>query len=302
MGKYSGILICSDFDDTLACNREISSENLKAIRHFCENGGLFTVISGRQLSFMKGYSDTLTINAPFAGLNGSCIWDLRSERLLHSKELDRDLLSPCVNYTLSHEKMSVAVLFSDSTVLRIVKEEDGILVDLRTGSDESIVCERVKSFYISEDGRESNSPLANDFLRSTIYKIVTGIKPQKGLEEYLVPDKERLLSLTNGRIAVSRAWPFSLEYQSVLATKGKALRFIKDYVGADVAIGIGNYENDLTMIEDADIGVAVKNSCPSLIEAADLTVKPCNEHALEDLILNLENILQSGGKVPYPFR
>ena len=79
--------------------------------------------------------------------------------------------------------------------------------------------------------------------------------------------------------------------QSVNATKGKALKFIKDYLKADVSIGIGNYENDLSMIEDADIGVAVASSCPELLRAADRIVKPCEEHSLEDLILNLDSIL-----------
>ena len=45
------------------------------------------------------------------------------------------------------------------------------------------------------------------------------------------------------------------------------------------------------MIEDADIGVAVADSCEALLKAADIIVKPCKEHSLEDLILNLDNIL-----------
>ena len=112
MGKYSGVLICSDFDETLACKRQVSEENIKAIKHFCGNGGAFTVISGRRLGFMKEYAGHIGINAPFAGLNGSYIWNFETGEHLHSVELDRTLVSPCLEYMKAHKKMSHIVLFS----------------------------------------------------------------------------------------------------------------------------------------------------------------------------------------------
>ena len=50
MGKFSGILICSDFDGTLAVGGHVVEKNIDAIRYFQENGGLFSVITGDRKS------------------------------------------------------------------------------------------------------------------------------------------------------------------------------------------------------------------------------------------------------------
>ena len=48
MGKFDGILICTDLDGTLINSSEkVSKENLDAIEYFKANGGLFTFVTGR---------------------------------------------------------------------------------------------------------------------------------------------------------------------------------------------------------------------------------------------------------------
>ena len=47
MGKFSSVLLATDLDGTLVLNGEISKENVDAIRTFQNDGGLFTVATGR---------------------------------------------------------------------------------------------------------------------------------------------------------------------------------------------------------------------------------------------------------------
>ena len=48
MGKFDGVLLVSDFDDTLyGSDLTVSGENVKAVRYFIEQGGCFTVATGR---------------------------------------------------------------------------------------------------------------------------------------------------------------------------------------------------------------------------------------------------------------
>lgn len=54
------------------------------------------------------------------------------------------------------------------------------------------------------------------------------------------------------------------------------------------AIGIGDFDNDLKLIEHADIGVAVGNAVDEVKRSADWIVKPYNEGSLKDLIDKLE--------------
>ncbi|MBQ4109599.1 MAG: HAD-IIB family hydrolase [Clostridia bacterium] len=74
MGKFDGILLASDFDGTLVWQSHTpSEENIKAINYFIENGGLFTVSTGRTYEFIKKLN--LPINAPLITINGTCIND-----------------------------------------------------------------------------------------------------------------------------------------------------------------------------------------------------------------------------------
>ena len=48
MGKFDGLLLASDFDDTLySWELRIPERNLEAIRYFIRQGGYFTVSTGR---------------------------------------------------------------------------------------------------------------------------------------------------------------------------------------------------------------------------------------------------------------
>ena len=53
MGKFSGYLICSDYDGTFATAGQPVQENLEALRHFVENGGRFTLATGRSVEFIR---------------------------------------------------------------------------------------------------------------------------------------------------------------------------------------------------------------------------------------------------------
>ena len=48
MGKFDGILLCSDWDGTLSDSGNIPKANIDAIRYFQREGGLFTFASGRR--------------------------------------------------------------------------------------------------------------------------------------------------------------------------------------------------------------------------------------------------------------
>ena len=64
------------------------------------------------------------------------------------------------------------------------------------------------------------------------------------------------------------------------------IEFLKEYTCAEKSVAIGNYENDISMIKAADVGVAVGNCFDECIKAADIVTVPCEEHSVADLIYN----------------
>ena len=83
MGTFDGVLLVSDFDDTLyGANRQISPRNLDALRYFVDRGGRFTVATGRAHRTFAPYVRLSPINAPVVLSNGSALYDFDKDVML----------------------------------------------------------------------------------------------------------------------------------------------------------------------------------------------------------------------------
>ena len=83
MGKFDGILICTDLDGTLInSKRQISQKNIEAIEYFKSEGGLFTFVTGRMPYTAKDIYNTINPNIPFGCINGGGIYDHRERKYL----------------------------------------------------------------------------------------------------------------------------------------------------------------------------------------------------------------------------
>ena len=88
MGKFNGLLLASDFDDTLydTCHR-VCDRNLRAIEYFIAEGGRFTVATGRAHRTFAPYFHLAPINAPVVLSNGASIYDFQQDRPLVESRL-----------------------------------------------------------------------------------------------------------------------------------------------------------------------------------------------------------------------
>ena len=76
MGKFEGVLLASDFDDTLVSSScVLSPANRAALEHFTREGGRFTVATGRARRTFAPYAASLPINAPVVLSNGAMLYD-----------------------------------------------------------------------------------------------------------------------------------------------------------------------------------------------------------------------------------
>lgn len=98
MGKFTGVLLASDFDNTIvdtAASFRGGAEmpvpggrTLAALAYFMENGGRFTVATGRALASFQRLVDAVPMNAPAVLCNGAAIYDFATETYLESNMLD----------------------------------------------------------------------------------------------------------------------------------------------------------------------------------------------------------------------
>lgn len=91
MGRFDGVLLLSDFDDTLYNYQlRVSEENRAAIRRFMAEGGRFSVATGRaHRTFTPQIQrEKLEFNAPVILSNGAAIYDYAADRYLERTLLD----------------------------------------------------------------------------------------------------------------------------------------------------------------------------------------------------------------------
>lgn len=85
MRKFNGLLLVSDFDNTLVYTEEalqkcvdmppVSDENRAAIEYFMANGGIFSVATGRAKPAFETVVDGIPMNGPTVLFNGAAIYD-----------------------------------------------------------------------------------------------------------------------------------------------------------------------------------------------------------------------------------
>ena len=83
MGKFDGLLLASDFDDTLyGLDLRIPERNLEAIRYFTDQGGRFAVATGRAHRTFAPFAHLVPMNAPAVLSNGSALYDFAQNKMI----------------------------------------------------------------------------------------------------------------------------------------------------------------------------------------------------------------------------
>ena len=84
-------MLTVDYDRTMtAPDSTVPQRNLEAIQYFTDNGGLFTVNTGRSLPMAQILLEKIPCNAPLLLYNGSAAYDARTGKLTRYTPIDLD--------------------------------------------------------------------------------------------------------------------------------------------------------------------------------------------------------------------
>ena len=115
------------------------------------------------------------------------------------------------------------------------------------------------------------------------YKVLAMVEPNKNDEVLQALSKEVFEGC-----GVTRSAEVLVEVVNLQYSKGTAVEFLADYYGVPIekTVAIGDQRNDISMIERAGLGIAVKNADNALKEAANYLSEYTNEesavaHAIE---------------------
>ncbi len=268
MGKFDGILICTDLDGTLYRNdKSISIENKEAISHFKAEGGKFTFVTGRMPYYAVDVFEKVKPNAPVGCINGGGMYDYKAEEYIWYTELSKDVLELVryVDDAVPQVGINISTLYktcfykdnASMEAFRKIAKLPEIFVHYND------ITEPFGKILFSCNTEEDVQMLEKALKAHTMADVFNFVRSEQHLYEIL---------------------PKGIGKGTVISKLAEHLR-----LDINKTIAIGDYNNDVSMLKAAGLGVAVSNACAEALAAADLVTVSNEEHAIAKVISDIEN-------------
>lgn len=267
MGKFDGVLLVSDFDDTLyAPDVAVPERNVSAIRYFTGEGGRFTVATGRAHRTFAPYVHLVPLNAPVILSNGAAIYDFQADRPVEQTWLDgaapRDLGAVLDRFpSLSIE----AYHGEDIYVFRPNEVTYGHM--RKVGTD-----------YTVSPISEMPTPWNKVIVQQEYDQL---LKARAWLEEHC---PERYEAIFSNR--------YYLEITRRGCNKGGMVERLIDMLGVEREnlYCVGDNQNDIPMLAKSALPFAPANCAPEVRDWGARVLCPCREGVIGDIVEILDQI------------
>ena len=272
MGIYSDVLLTVDFDRTLTgLDGQIPERNLEAIRYFMDNGGIFTVNTGRSVPMFRPHMDRVPTNAPFLLYNGSGAYNYEKREL--------ELLRP-IPLPMMETIQACMARFPDLNLE--VQGLDAHYCFQEVGDWDAFCAYQGCTYAHAAEGTDYGPflkfAMIGKLTKPTVASLFEGTAEEFArLDEAEAWLKERF----GDAIEVFRAGPRIVDIHAHGVSKCRAARDLQAKLGRKILVCVGDAENDMTMLEGADYAF-----CPADGVVADRfdNVCNCDEGAVADVI------------------
>ena len=261
--KYD--LIALDMDGTL-CNDEkvIPQENIDAIIEMQKQGKTVAIVTGRPESGILPFIKDLRLEE-FGGYvvsyNGGRIYNVKEDKILYNCPFPKEFLPE---------------------VFRIVGDSS---ITVTSPLDKKIVAGNSLNDYSYTESRIVGLPFefVDDFVNIDVSmnKLLLVDDPTV-ISKYLpVLQKE-----FEPKLHVFLSEPFFIEITPANVNKGQGLHALAEITGIPVSkmIAMGDSYNDIEMLREAGLGVAMKNCKEGVEKYADITTVTNNECGVAKII------------------
>lgn len=272
MGLFSDILLTVDFDRTLtAPDSSIPPRNLEAIRYFIGNDGAFTVNTGRSVPMTRVFREQVPVNAPLLLYNGSAAFDPATGGMTFCHEIPMDQAETIRTCQAAYPDLTVEIQGLDAHY--VFSENPGWVA-----FSESNRC--AWAYAKPEDalGPFLKFSLYGQFRDGSVASLFTGTPEEIRRIDQVEADLRRRFA---GKVEVFRSAPRILDIHAAGVSKAKSARQLQAQLGRRVLVCVGDAENDLPMLREADYAFAPADG---IIAGAFPTVCPCGDGAVADVI------------------
>lgn len=282
MGKYTGILLVSDWDRTVTGpDRKVPPANTEAVLRFMEGGGLLSIATGHSRLTHKSRWAELPTNAPHIVFNGAEIYDYRGEKSLWQGDLPRETRALFARLLAEHPELHFEIqcpgetyIFGADTGLAEIMRQMG--VPIREAPLDDVPRPWLQFAVAGRPGGPGNGAEEPDWFR------------------YTTPEVDALfggiLAEVNAPAAGccgSRSLPFLIEVQARGCSKGETARRLQRLLGCHTLVCCGDALNDLSMLQAADQAFVAGDGAKELLDMGFTPTAPSDEGVLADVIRRL---------------
>lgn len=267
MGKFDGLLLATDFDDTLYAETHcIPERNLEAIRYFTSEGGYFTVATGRAHRTFAPYAHLVPMNAPAVLSNGASIYDFQRDQVV-----EQNLLAETAPQDLG----------------ALMEKFPSLAIEAYHGED----------IYVWNP---------NDITRDHMKKVNCGytlcpvgemptpwVKALFHQEhQILLQARTELLATCGGRYEAIFSNPWYLEITHQGCTKGGAVSRLAERLGVspEHIYCVGDNQNDIPMLEKSAVPFAPSNCAQEVKDWGARILGHCNDGVIGDIVQILDQM------------
>ena len=269
--KLSDFVIISDIDGTLLDRQEgIPKRNIVALERFTAAGGRFAVATGRSLVVARPVVSALPVNFPCVIFNGGATYDHKRRAFIDKIPLPE---------TIGEHFANIWRVFPDCGVVLVGDE----YVDIDG------ITQRKHGWWLKQYKSAGSRlrPAKLSEVTGFFFKVFLVLPPEqcRQLSEYL---RENAADFQGVRFVFSDTTMFEMLPEG--SSKGSAIERLAAITGVEREniVAIGDYYNDLEMLEYAGLSAAPADAPEDIKAAVDLIVCPCGEGALADLVEYLE--------------
>lgn len=260
-------LIASDLDGTMFEKGNVIPEtNLKAINDINNSNINFTICTGKTYSLFKNICEDIGTGYGIFG-NGNQIINLKTGEEIYRKLLKNEDVLFCINtakklnlhvhlYT-NKEVITEKLLYMDLRNFELTKNDKNIDLEFKIVTDiqEYVESEHLEILKLVISAEKNLASLKEEFAKNKNLQVNLIRKVDKYRDEIIGKEYEYLDIMPAG------------------INKEQALEVLENYLKIDKSevLAIGDNLNDLEMIKDSGVGIAVANAYDEVKEVANYT-------------------------------
>jgi len=270
VGLFDDVLLTVDFDRTMSApDSSIPERNLKAVRFFMENGGTFTMNTGRTTNNFRKQMEIIPVNAPFLLYNGSAAYD--NGKLTNCVSIDLPMWQTLIEIHEAFPDMNLEIHGAENHYL-VEPSPEYINFYETAGWNYAVAVpgSDVGPFLkFAVFGKPGNNGFA-DMYSTTPEELARFAQMEAFLREHY-----------GDKLEVFRPAPRILNVHAKGVSKIKAARRLQEQLGKKILVCAGDAENDIPMLDGADYAF-----CPAdgVVAERYPNVCPCAQGAVADVI------------------